>query len=133
MAKRSSRTSATVAAGGLELALPPTVSRRTGGMRTLLTPAPPARLGVAGSASQGDASPQAGQAGSRQIRTSLNSVVMASNISSRPASVSPTPSSSLKTSLACSRPAMPGSTPSTPATAQAGASSSGGWIGYMQR
>ena len=58
---------------------------------------------------------------------------MASNMSSRPASVSPTPSSSLKTSFAWSRPTMPGSTPSTPATLQAGASSAGGWVGYMQR
>src|SRR6266571_7000577 len=78
-------------------------------------------------------SPQAGQAGSRQIFTSLNSVDMASNMRRRPTSVAPTPSSSLKTSLAWSMPAIPGSTPSTPATAQSGASSGGGWVGYMQR
>ncbi len=45
----------------------------------------------------------------------------------------PRPGSSLNTSFAWSRPTMPGRTPSTPATLQAGASSSGGWVGYMQR
>ena len=44
-----------------------------------------------------------------------------------------TPRTSLKTSLAWSSPAIPGSTPSTPATSQVGASSGGGWVGYMQR
>src|SRR6202521_2914948 len=99
-------------------------------------PASPNRLAQDGRdadrAHVSDPSPQAGQAGSRQIFTSLNSVDMASNMSSRPASVSPTPSTSLKTSLAWSMPAIPGSTPRTPATSQAGASSGGGWVGYMQ-
>src|SRR5918994_5135375 len=95
---------------------------------------PATDAGRAGSAAAAETpSPQAGQAGSRQMRTSSKLVLMASNISSLPASGLPTPRMSLKTSLAWMMPAIPGSTPSTPATLQAGASSGGGWVGYMHR
>src|SRR5687768_2693462 len=93
----------------------------------------PAATRASGSTVRATPSPQAGQAGSRQIRTSSKVVPSASNISSRPARVSPTPSTSFRTSLAWSMPTIPGRTPSTPATLQPGASSSGGWVGYMQR
>ena len=46
---------------------------------------------------------------------------------------SPMPSSSLSASVACSEPMMPGSTPSTPPSAQDGASSGGGGCGKRQR
>ena len=50
-------------------------------------------------------------------------------MSSRPDQRSPMPSSSLIASVAWSRPIMPGTTPSTPATEQPGASSGGGGVG----
>ena len=79
------------------------------------------------------ASEQTGQFGSRRSFSSVNSVSRASNRSSRPASVSPIPSRTLSASVAWSRPRMPGTTPSTPATEQPGASSGGGGVGYRQR
>src|SRR3954454_20187839 len=75
------------------------------------------------------ASEQTGQFGSRRSLSSVNSVSRASNRSSRPASVSPMPSSTLRTSFAWSRPMIPGTTPRTPATEQPGASSGGGGVG----
>ena len=78
-------------------------------------------------------SPQTGQSARRSIFTSLNSVASASKRSSRPISGSPIPSASLSASLACSEPTMPGSTPSTPPSAQLGASSGGGGSGNRQR
>src|SRR4029079_16725964 len=72
------------------------------------------------------ASEQTGQFGSRRSWSSVNSVSSASNSTSRPASVVPIPSSTLRASLVWSRPKMPGTTPSTPATEQPGASSGGG-------
>ena len=43
------------------------------------------------------------------------------------------PSTSFSASFACSEPMMPGSTPSTPPSAQLGASSGGGGVGKRQR
>src|SRR5206468_1422012 len=71
-------------------------------------------------------SPQTGHEGSLRNLTSLNSVSSASKRSRRPTSGSPIPSRSLIVSFACSEPTMPGSTPSTPPSAQLGASSGGG-------
>ena len=53
--------------------------------------------------------------------------------SSRPTSGSPSPRSILMASRAWIEPTMPGSTPSTPASAHDGASSAGGGSGIMQR
>ena len=78
-------------------------------------------------------SPHTGQSGFRRIDTSSNVVWSASNSSSLPASDSPVPSSNLSASLACSEPTMPGRTPSTPPSAQLGASSGGGGLGKRQR
>src|SRR5881398_1632380 len=78
-------------------------------------------------------SPQTGQFGSRRRLTSLNSVASASKRSSRPTSGSPIPRQSLSASLACSEPTMPGSTPSTPPSAQLGASSGGGVVDQVSR
>src|SRR4029079_19180179 len=76
---------------------------------------------------------QAGHSGSRFRRNSVNEVSSASNSTSRPESVSPRSSSTFRTSFAWSRPMIPGTTPSTPATEQPGASSGGGGVGYRQR
>src|SRR5439155_20739138 len=78
-------------------------------------------------------SPQTGQSGSRRSATSVKVVVSASKRSSRPISGSPIPSASLIASLACREPITPGSTPSTPPSAQLGASSGGGGCGNRQR
>src|SRR6185312_3766006 len=74
-------------------------------------------------------SPQAGQFGSRKRRSSLNSPASASYVIRRPTNGSPIPSSTLIVSVACNRPMIPGSTPSTPASAQLGASAGGGGSG----
>src|SRR5438067_999101 len=66
-------------------------------------------------------SPQTGQSGSRRSVTSLNSVESASKRSRRPESDSPMPSASFSVSFAWSEPMIPGSTPSTPPSAQLGA------------
>ena len=50
-------------------------------------------------------------------------------MSSRPTSGSPMPEQDLEGLVAWSRPMMPGTTPSTPATEQPGASSGGGGVG----
>ena len=65
---------------------------------------------------------QVGQLGSRRSDSSEKRVPSASKVRSRPTSGSPMPSSSFSTSLAWMSPMSPGSTPSTPASAQEGAS-----------
>src|SRR3954464_15230257 len=72
---------------------------------------------------------QIGQSGSRRTFSSVVVASSASYISSRPMSGSPAPVTSLMTSVACSRPIVPGSTPSTPLAPQEGASSAGGGPG----
>src|SRR5438552_1825116 len=78
-------------------------------------------------------SEQTGQAGSRRKRSSVNDASSASKSNRRPASESPIRSRILIASLVCSRPMIPGTTPSTPATEQPGASSGGGGAGERQR
>ena len=78
-------------------------------------------------------SPQTGQAGSRRSETSVKEAASASKSSSRPTSGSPIPSASLSASFAWIEPITPGSTPSTPPSAQLGASSGGGGCGNRQR
>src|SRR5262245_6132916 len=72
---------------------------------------------------------QTGHAGSRRSFSSVKVESRASNSSSRPASVSPMPSSTFSASFAWSMPMIPGTTPRTPATEQPGASSGGGGVG----
>src|SRR2546423_15447326 len=69
---------------------------------------------------------QIGQSGSRRTFSSVNEAARASYRSSRPISGSPSPRISFTTSVAWSRPIVPGSTPSTPLAPQEGASSAGG-------
>ena len=76
---------------------------------------------------------QMAQWGSRRILTSVAVAASASYISSRPISGLPTSRISLMTSVACSRPMVPGSTPSTPLAPHEGASSAGGGTGKRQR
>ena len=77
--------------------------------------------------------PHAGQLGSRRTLKLRNDSSSASYASRRPTSGSPRSSSSLIASSAWIDPMMPGSTPSTPASAQLGASSGGGGSGSRQR
>ena len=68
------------------------------------------------------------QAGSRDERISLNSMVRASSINKRPAREWPAPLNSLSPSAACTAPMMPTNGANTPMVAQATSSkfSSGG-------
>src|SRR3954464_15570341 len=75
---------------------------------------------------------QTGHSGSRRTFSSVNVAPSASYSSSRPMSGSPTPTTSLMTSVACSRPIVPGRTPRTPLAPQDGASSAGGGTGDRQ-
>ena len=76
---------------------------------------------------------QIGQLGSFLSFSSRNRIRSASNSTSRPISESPAPRISLITSFACSAPMIPGSTPSTPPSAQDGTSPGGGGSGNKQR
>jgi hypothetical protein len=76
---------------------------------------------------------QIGQSGSRRTLSSVVVAASASYISRRPMSGSPAPMMSLTTSVACSRPIVPGSTPSTPLAPHDGASSAGGGWRKRQR
>ena len=66
--------------------------------------------------------PHSAQSGSGGSRTVRNRVASASQISSRPDSVSPMPRISFSTSVACSVPITPVTAPSTPASLQVGTS-----------
>jgi hypothetical protein len=55
------------------------------------------------------------------------------NVTSRPMTGRPTPRTSLITSLAWSVPMIPGSTPTTPPSAQLGTLPGSGGSGYMHR
>jgi hypothetical protein len=72
-------------------------------------------------------------AGSGRRLNTRNSISVVSTDRMRPMSGSPRPRSTLIVSSAWIDPMMPGSTPSTPASAQLGASSAGGGSGTMSR
>src|SRR4051794_41769865 len=76
---------------------------------------------------------QIGHSGSRRTFSSVVVAASASYISRRPMSGSPAPMMSLTTSVAWSRPIVPGSTPRTPFAPQDGASSAGGGGGERER
>src|ERR1700751_4212169 len=76
---------------------------------------------------------QIGHSGSRGTLTSVSVAPSASYSSRRPIAGSPMPTISLTTSVACSRPIVPGSTPSTPLAPHDGASSAGGGSRNRQR
>src|SRR4029079_375865 len=78
-------------------------------------------------------SPQAGQLGSRRTLKLRNVSSSASYASNRPRTGSRMSSSNLMASSAWIEPMMPGSTPSTPASAHDGASSGGGGSGSRHR
>ena len=75
----------------------------------------------------------AGQFGSRRILKVRKLASSASYVSRRPERESPRPSNCLIASIACNEPMIPGSTPSTPASAHDGAISAGGGSGNMHR
>ena len=77
--------------------------------------------------------PHAGQSGSRWIFSVRNCMRSASTSSSRPISGSPMPVRSLIASVAWITPISPGSTPSTPPSAQLGTSPGGGGSRKRQR
>ena len=74
-----------------------------------------------------------GHSGSRRRRMVRKFIRRASTSSSRPASVSPIPRINLIASVAWMVPMRPGSTPSTPASAQLGTSPGGGGSRKRQR
>ena len=73
--------------------------------------------------------PQEAQCGSARRRMVRNLVASASQISSRPASVSPMPRISYSTSVACRVPITPVTAPRTPASEQVGTMPGGGGSG----
>src|SRR5205823_13589918 len=73
--------------------------------------------------------PQSGHFGSRRSLTSRNRIPSASYVRRRPTSGSPIPSRSFTTSVACTSPITPGSTPRTPASLQEGTRPGGGGVG----
>src|SRR5450759_4786324 len=81
----------------------------------------------------GASGPQVGQVGSRRTLNVRKLSSSASYARRRPISGSPRFRSSLIASSAWIEPTMPGSTPSTPASAQLGASSGGGGSGRRHR
>jgi hypothetical protein len=87
---------------------------------------------MSGIAARSTPSPQVAQAGSRRSVSSRSLVRERVVEQSRPATVG-RPSTSLIASVACSTPITPGSTPSTPASAQLGDAPGGGGAGYRQR
>ena len=78
-------------------------------------------------------SPQTGHARLRGTFTTVKLMASAFQISSRPRSGSPTPRIAFTTSVACSVPTTPGTTPRTPTSWQEGTMPAGGGVGKRQR
>ena len=78
-------------------------------------------------------SPHTGQAGFFATGISRSRAPQASSIARRPSSGCPPPITSLSASAACIVPMIPGSTPSTPASAQEGTEPAGGGAGCRHR
>ena len=78
-------------------------------------------------------SPHTGQAGFFATGISRRRAPQASSNANLPSSGCPPPITSLSASAACIVPMMPGSTPSTPASAQEGTEPAGGGVGCRHR
>src|SRR5260370_31558576 len=77
--------------------------------------------------------PHIGQFGFLRSLSPRNFIPSASNSNKRPTRLSPRPRMSLIVSIAWMDPTIPGSTPSTPPSAQEGTSPGGGGSGERQR